>query len=59
MPQALSEAEIDALIAAAVAAAGAGGMAAMGKVMAVLKPQLAGRADMAPSRPRSRQAWRR
>jgi uncharacterized protein YqeY len=46
MPQRLSEAEIDALIDAAIAAAGTGGMAAMGKVMAALKPQLAGRADM-------------
>jgi len=45
MPQALSDAEVDALIAAAVAQSG-GGMAAMGKVMAALKPQLAGRADM-------------
>ena len=47
MPQALSEAEIDALITSALATAGGGGMAAMGKVMAVLRPQLAGRADMA------------
>jgi uncharacterized protein YqeY len=47
MPQQLSDAEIEALIAAAVDGAGAGGMAAMGKVMATLKPQLAGRADMA------------
>ena len=45
MPQALSDAEVDALIAAAVADAGRG-MAAMGKVMAALKAQLAGRADM-------------
>jgi len=45
MPQALSDAEVDALIAAAVGDAG-GGMAAMGKVMAALKAQLAGRADM-------------
>lgn len=45
MPQALSDAEVDALIAAAVAQSG-GGMAAMGKVMAALRPQLAGRADM-------------
>jgi uncharacterized protein YqeY len=45
MPQALSDAEVNALIAAAVAQSG-GGMAAMGKVMAALKPQLAGRADM-------------
>ena len=46
MPQALSEAEIEAAVAAAVAASGAKGMADMGKVMALLKPQLAGRADM-------------
>jgi uncharacterized protein len=46
MPQQLPEAEIDALITAAMAGAGAGGMAAMGKIMATLKPQLAGRADM-------------
>lgn len=45
MPQALTDAEVDALIVAAVAQSG-GGMAAMGKVMAALKPQLAGRADM-------------
>jgi len=47
MPAALSDAEIDAEIASALAAAGTGGMAAMGKVMAILKPKLAGRADMA------------
>jgi uncharacterized protein YqeY len=47
MPQALSEAEIDAEIAAAMQATGAKAMADMGKVMAVLKPKLAGRADMA------------
>jgi hypothetical protein len=46
LPQRLSEAEIDAAVAAAVATAG-GGMAAMGRVMATLKTQLAGRADMA------------
>jgi uncharacterized protein len=49
MPQPLSEAEIDALIASAVAdvaKGGAVGMAAMGKVMAAIRPQLAGRADM-------------
>ena len=46
LPQRLSESEIDALIDAAIANAGATGMAAMGKVMAALKPQLAGRADM-------------
>ncbi len=47
MPQPLPESEIDALVASAVAGAGGGGMAAMGKIMAALKPQLAGRADMA------------
>ncbi len=47
MPQQLSEAEVAAEVAAAVAAAGAKGMQDMGKVMAVLKPKLAGRADMA------------
>jgi len=47
MPQPLSTAEIEQLIAAAIASTGAQGPAAMGKVMAVLKPQLAGRADMA------------
>ena len=49
MPQQLSEAEIDALIASAVAdvaQGGAVGMPAMGKVMAAIRPQLAGRADM-------------
>ena len=47
MPQALSEAEIGAAVAEAIAASGAAGMQDMGKVMAVLKPKLAGRADMA------------
>jgi hypothetical protein len=47
MPQPLSEAEIAGEVAAAVAAASAKGMQDMGKVMAVLKPKLASRADMA------------
>ena len=46
MPQALSEAEIDALVSAAVASSGAAGVKDMGKVMAIVKPQMAGRADM-------------
>jgi uncharacterized protein YqeY len=46
MPRAMSDAEVDAAIAAALAASGARGMADMGKLMAVLKPQLAGKADM-------------
>jgi len=47
LPQRLSSGEIDALIDAAITSAGASGAAAMGKVMSALKPQLAGRADMA------------
>jgi hypothetical protein len=46
MPARLADAEIDALIADAIASAGASGIAGMGKVMALLKPKLAGRADM-------------
>ena len=45
-PQQMSEAEIDAAIAAAIAGTGAAGPAGMGKVMAELKGKLAGRADM-------------
>jgi len=47
MPQPFSDAEIEALIAEAMAATGATGAAGMGKVMAELKPRLAGRADLA------------
>ena len=47
MPQQLSETEIAAEVTAAIAAVGAKGMQDMGKVMAILKPRLAGRADMA------------
>ena len=46
MPQALSDAEVEAAIAAAIAESGAKSPADMGKVMALLKPKLAGRADM-------------
>ncbi|NMM38122.1 MAG: GatB/YqeY domain-containing protein [Glaciimonas sp.] len=46
MPAALSEAEVQAAVAAAIAAVGATGPQDMGKLMAVLKPKLAGRADM-------------
>jgi uncharacterized protein YqeY len=46
MPAALSEAEVQAEVQAAVAASGATGPQDMGKVMAILKPKLAGRADM-------------
>jgi uncharacterized protein YqeY len=46
MPAALSEAEIDAAIEAAIAQVGAKAPADMGKVMGPLKSQFAGRADM-------------
>jgi uncharacterized protein len=46
MPQAMSDDDVNAAIAAAIAGTGAAGMKDMGKVMAELKPKLAGRADM-------------
>jgi len=47
MPQALSDAEIEVVVAEALAATGAKSSSDMGKVMAILKGKLAGRADMA------------
>lgn len=47
LPQQLSEAEIDTMIEGAVISSGAAGMQDMGKVMALLKPHMAGKADMA------------
>jgi hypothetical protein len=46
LPASLSDAEIQVEVTAAVAASGAAGPQDMGKVMAILKPKLAGRADM-------------
>ncbi len=46
MPQALSEADVDAAVTAAIAVSGAAGIKDMAKVMADLRPKLAGRADM-------------
>ena len=46
LPQPLSTTEIAALIAAAIIETGASGIKDMGKVMALLKPQIQGRADM-------------
>ena len=46
LPQQLPQAEIDAIVAEAIAATGAKGPGDMGKVMGVVKPKLAGRADM-------------
>jgi len=46
MPQALSESEVEAAVAAAVTESGAQSVRDMGKVMGALKIDLAGRADM-------------
>jgi hypothetical protein len=46
MPQALSDADVEGFVVAAIAASGAAGVKDMGKVMAAVKPQVAGRADM-------------
>lgn len=47
MPKQLSDAEIDGMIAEAIKSTGASSVKDMGKVMGLLKPKLAGRADMA------------
>ena len=46
LPQQLSEAEIKAILDKVVADTGAAGMQDMGKVMAAIKPLVAGKADM-------------
>ena len=46
LPQQLTQAEVDAIVADAIASTGARSAADMGKVMGVVKPKLAGRADM-------------
>lgn len=46
MPQPMSEAEVAAAVAEAIVSSGAKSPQEMGKVIAVLKPLLAGRADM-------------
>jgi uncharacterized protein YqeY len=46
LPAQLSEAELTSMVDAAIAASDATGMQAMGAVMAKLKPQLQGRADI-------------
>ncbi len=46
MPQPLTEAEIAAAVQEAIAASGAKSPQEMGKVIGILKPKLAGRADM-------------
>ena len=47
LPQQMTEAEVASEIDAAMASTGAKAMPDMGKVMAILKPKLAGRADLA------------
>ncbi|MBS0312463.1 MAG: GatB/YqeY domain-containing protein [Proteobacteria bacterium] len=46
LPEQLSAAEVEAAIAAAIAESGASSAKDMGKIMGLLKPRLAGRADM-------------
>ncbi len=46
LPEPLSESEIDALVAAAIAETGAASIKDMGKVMGIVKPRAQGRADM-------------
>lgn len=46
MPEQMSESDVAAAVVAGIAAVGASGPQDMGKVMAALKPQLAGKADM-------------
>ncbi len=46
LPEPLTDEALDALVAEAIAAAGATSMAQMGAVMGQLKPKVAGRADM-------------
>ncbi|MBF0469900.1 MAG: GatB/YqeY domain-containing protein [Gammaproteobacteria bacterium] len=46
LPQQLTPDEIEKMVVAAIAESGAEGIKEMGKVMAILKPQLQGRADI-------------
>ena len=46
MPAQLSDAELDKLVAEAVAESGAASVKDMGKVMGIVKPKVAGKADM-------------
>jgi hypothetical protein len=55
LPAQMSDAELDALIAEAIASSGAASVKDMGKVMAVVKPKAQGRADMGEVSARIRQ----
>lgn len=46
LPQPLTDSELNAIIKAAITETGASDMADMGKVMAIVKPEVQGRADM-------------
>ena len=46
LPQPLSDAEVNTMLDAAIAETGAAGVKDMGKVMALIKPQIIGRADV-------------
>jgi uncharacterized protein YqeY len=46
LPQALSAAEVETIINDAIASSGASSIKEMGKVMAIIKPKVVGRADM-------------
>lgn len=46
LPKALSEEEVSSILDAAIESTGAASMKDMGKVMGIIKPQVAGRADM-------------
>ena len=46
MPQALSEEEITVIVNDAISSTGAASIKDMGKVMGIVKPQVAGRGDM-------------
>jgi uncharacterized protein YqeY len=54
LPQPLTDAELDALIAEAIEAAGATSVKDLGKVMGVIKTRAAGRVDMSTVGPRVR-----
>ena len=55
LPEALSDAELDAAIDTALTESSASSPADMGRVMALLKPRLAGRADMSEASRRVRE----
>jgi uncharacterized protein YqeY len=58
-PVQMSLSEVEALIRQAIAEAGAVGLADLGKVMTLIKPRLAGRADMAAVSAQARQLLQR